>query len=89
MNFSRQGYNSGLPFPPPEDLSELGIKAKFLALQADSLPSEPPEGTANTQALRRREKQDLCFPSREVRKRRARGEVTAVTKVRPWEARVQ
>ena len=52
-------------------------------MQADSLPSEPPEGTANAQALRRKEKQDLCFSSREVRERRARGEVTAAAKVRP------
>ena len=83
MKFSRQGYNSGLPFPPPEDLSKPGVKPKSLALQADSLPSEAPEGTTNAQAVRRREKQDLCFSSRDVRERRARGEVTAAAKVRP------
>ena len=43
--FSRQEYWSGLPLPSPGDLSDPGIKPKSLAcpaLQADSLPSEPP-----------------------------------------------
>ena len=41
MGFSRQEYWSGLPFPPPGDLSDLGIEPVSpvsLALQADSLP---------------------------------------------------
>ena len=33
---------SRLPFPPPGDLPEPGIKPEAPALQADSLPSEPP-----------------------------------------------
>ena len=41
MGFSRQKYWSGLPFPPPGDLPNPGIKPKFPALQADSLPAEP------------------------------------------------
>ena len=40
MGFSRQEYWSGLPFPSPGDLSDPGIKAGPLALQADSLPTE-------------------------------------------------
>ena len=40
MGFSSQGYRSGLPFPSPEDLPDLGIKAGSSALQADSLLSE-------------------------------------------------
>ena len=40
--FSRQGYWSRLPFPSPGDLPNLGIKGRSHALQADSLPSEPP-----------------------------------------------
>ena len=32
----------GLPFPPPGDLPNPGIKPRSLTLQADSLPSEPP-----------------------------------------------
>ena len=38
MGFSRQGYWSGLPFPPPGDLPNPGIKHMSPALQADSLP---------------------------------------------------
>ena len=36
--FSRQEYWSGLPLPPPRDLSDPGIKPVSPALQADSLP---------------------------------------------------
>ena len=46
MGFSRQEYWSGLPFPPPGDLPNLGIKPRSLALQADSFPSEPPGNSA-------------------------------------------
>ena len=42
MGFSRQQYWSGLPFPPPGDLPDLGIESGFLPLQADSLLSEIP-----------------------------------------------
>ena len=42
MGFSRQEYWSGLPFPSPGDLPNPGIKPRSPALQADSLPSEPP-----------------------------------------------
>ena len=38
MEFSRQEYWSGFPFPPPRDLPDLGIKPASPALQADSLP---------------------------------------------------
>jgi len=38
MGFSRQEYCSGLPFPPPEDLPNLGVKPGYPALQVDSLP---------------------------------------------------
>ena len=42
MDFSRQEYWSGLPFTSPGNLPNPGIKPGSLALQADSLPSEPP-----------------------------------------------
>ena len=42
MEFFRQEYWSGLPFPSPGDLANPGIKLGSPALQADSLPSEPP-----------------------------------------------
>ena len=41
MGFSRQAYRSGLPFPSPGDLPDLGIKPRSSELQADSLASEP------------------------------------------------
>ena len=41
MEFSRQEYWSGLPFPSPGGLPDPGIKPQTLALQTDSLPSEP------------------------------------------------
>ena len=44
MEFSRQEYWSGLPFPSPGDLPNPGIEPGSPALQADSLPSEPPGG---------------------------------------------
>ena len=40
--FSRQEYWSGLPFSSPADLPNPWIEPKSPALQADSLPSEPP-----------------------------------------------
>ena len=42
MEFSRQEYWSGLPFPSPADLPDLGIEPVSPALRADALPSEPP-----------------------------------------------
>ena len=42
IKFSRQEYWSGLPFSSPGDLPDPGIEPGFSALQADSLPSEPP-----------------------------------------------
>ena len=42
MEFSRQEYWSGLPFPSPGCLLDPGIEPTSPAFQADSLPSEPP-----------------------------------------------
>ena len=42
MEFSRQEYWSGMPFPSPGDLPNLGIEPGSPALQADALPSELP-----------------------------------------------
>ena len=42
VGFSRQEYWSGLPFPFPGDLPDPGIEPGYPALQADTLPSEPP-----------------------------------------------
>ena len=45
MGFSRQGYWSGLPCPPPGALPDPGIEPHLLCLlnwQAGSLPLAPP-----------------------------------------------
>ena len=42
MKFSRQEYWSGLPFPSPGNLPNLGIEPGSPALGADALLSEPP-----------------------------------------------
>ena len=42
MEFSKQEYWSGLPFPSPGDLLNPGIEPGSPALQADALLSEPP-----------------------------------------------
>ena len=51
MEFSRQEYWTGLPFPSLGDLPNPGIKPWSPALQADSLPSEPP-GKPTTKRLK-------------------------------------
>ena len=40
---TRQEHWNGLPFSPPGDLPNSGIKPRSPALQEDSLTSEPPE----------------------------------------------
>ena len=42
MESSRPEYWSGQPFPSPRDLSNPGIEPRSPALQAYSLPAEPP-----------------------------------------------
>ena len=45
MEFPRQEYWSGLPFPSPGDLPNPRVELRSRALQADSLPSQPPGTT--------------------------------------------
>ena len=40
MGFSRQEYESGLPFPSPGHRPKPGIEPRSPALQTDALPSE-------------------------------------------------
>ena len=40
--FSRQEYQSGLPFPSPGDLPDTGVESRSPALRADSSLPEPP-----------------------------------------------
>ena len=42
VEFSRQEYWSGLPFPSPGDLPDPQIKLRSSTLQTDTLPSEQP-----------------------------------------------
>ena len=42
MGFSRQEYCSGLSFPSPHYIPNIGIEPRFPALQTDSLLVEPP-----------------------------------------------
>ena len=42
MEFSRQEYWSGLPYPFPEDLPNPGMEPGSPTLRAGTLPSEPP-----------------------------------------------
>ena len=50
MGFSRQEYWSGLPFPPPGDLPNLGIESEPPTLQADSLPAKPDRKLLNIES---------------------------------------
>ena len=55
MEFSRQEYWSGLPYPSPGNLPDPGIEPRSPAMQADALPSETPgkpsmEGEGNSEA---------------------------------------
>ena len=43
VGFSRQEYWGGLPVPSPGDPPDPEIEPGSLTLQADSLPSRPPE----------------------------------------------
>ena len=40
MGFSKKEYWSGVPFPSPGDLANLGIEPVSPTLQTDSLPAE-------------------------------------------------
>ena len=52
MEFSKQEYWSGLPFPPPGNLAHPGTKPESPALAGDSLPLEPPKKPS-----------DYCIPN--------------------------
>ena len=63
MGFSRQEYWSGLPFPSPGDLPDPGFEPGSPALQADTLPSEPPGSPALS-------KRSSCWKARKLWKHR-------------------
>ena len=45
MGFSRQECWSGMPFPSPRDLPNPGLETGSSELQAEALPSEPPDNS--------------------------------------------
>ena len=51
MGFPRQECWTGLPVPSPGDLPDPGIEPRSPALQADSLPSEPPCMVTNLDSI--------------------------------------
>ena len=62
--FSSQENLSGLPCPPPEDLPDPGIKpmtSASPALQADSLPTQPPGKPRNTKSESESEVAQSCL----------------------------
>ena len=42
MGFSRQEYWSGLPFPSPGDIPDLGVEPESPALEGGFFTTEPP-----------------------------------------------
>ena len=60
MEFSRQEYWSRLPFSFPGDLLDPGIKPVSPALQADSLPSEPPGKPLPTESYDKHSPAHFC-----------------------------
>ena len=52
VEFYRQEYWSGLPFPSPGDLPDPGIEPGSPALEADALTSEPPGKPKTKQSLK-------------------------------------
>ena len=52
MEISRPEYWSGEPFPSPGDPPNPGIESRSPALQADSLPSDPPHTAKNPHGQR-------------------------------------
>ena len=62
--FPRQEYWNGLPFPPPMDLLNPGTEPGSLALQADSLLSEPLGKPQHPQKTRYSQVKEARFESR-------------------------
>ena len=59
MKLSRQEYWSELPFPSPGDLPNPGIELGSPALQAGSLPSEPPRKSSRCSVNMKRYKESI------------------------------
>ena len=62
MEFSRQKHSSGLPSPSPGDHPKPGIEPRSPAMQADSLPSGPPEKPELDNSSRIKQDYRIYFP---------------------------
>ena len=82
MGFSRQEYWSGLPFPSIWDLPSPRIEPRSLALQADSLSSEPP-GKPRLGGFNNQEEMLCSHPRVEAVKVVKRGSVQDTLKILP------
>ena len=80
MEFSRQKYWSGLPYPSPGDLPHSGIKPGSSVLWADSLLSEPPTLPQSQSSTHIRAKTPFPFSTQVYIE--SRFAVTSCTKVR-------
>ena len=81
MEFSRQEYWRGLPFPSPGDSPDVGIKPGSPALQEDSLLSEPPGKPSELEdTLKILSRKPLIFPWKTLK---IRGEVTYPNQLGP------
>ena len=72
MEFSKQEYWSGLPFPSPGDLPDPGIKPASPALQADALSPEPPG------------KPDVCMMGKRTRSKKLHSHRRFTVRRVPW-----
>ena len=73
MEFSRQEYWSGLPFPSPGDLPKLGMKPGSPALQADFLPSEKPRKPVGLGAAKARQCPQQAGDNKAGQEKQSRG----------------
>ena len=62
MEFSRQEYWSGLPFPSPGHLPDSGIEPRSPSLQVDALPSKPPGKPLSKVIVLVRDPRELLHP---------------------------
>ena len=81
MEFSRQEYWSGLPFPSPGDLPNPGMEPGSPTLQAGALPSEPPGKTKDL--VLRVSPSSTGLPSTVKEWKKRRGHTRIVSKTLP------
>ena len=90
MEFSRQEYWSGLPFPSPGDLPNPGIKLGSPALQTDALLSEPPgkPHKIHIDAIKMNEADSFTSRNLQMKKKGANTSLVMISKWRNREGRI-